>query len=92
MEQNPPDTLCLIHLAAPVMYYKYICPFVSRSAIQEYYSTPRRSFRVNGEVAGYIKSVQNLRMFVMRNAGHMVPRSQPEYGYEMFSQFLDGTL
>ena len=46
----------------------------------------------NGEVAGYLKSVQNLRLFTMRNAGHMVPYSQPEFSLDMFQRFLDRTL
>ncbi len=33
---------------------------------------------VNGNTAGYVTASDNLRLFVMRNAGHMVPRSQPE--------------
>ena len=42
----------------------------------------------DGKVAGYLKSVQNLRMFVMRNAGHMVPLYQPQRAFVMFSNFL----
>lgn len=63
------------------------------SAIDEYYQTDRDVFYGrDGEVAGYLKSVQNLRMFVMRNAGHMVPRSQPVYGQDMFEQFIAGQM
>ncbi len=43
-------------------------------------------------MAGYLKSVRNLRLFTMRNAGHMVPYSQPIYSYDMFNSFLEGTL
>ena len=61
--------------------------------IDEYYNTDRTVVRGgDGNTAGYLKSVGNLRMYVMRNAGHMVPRSQPEYAYEMFNNFIDGTL
>ncbi len=62
--------------------------------IEDYYETADREV-MDGEgrdVAGYLKSVGNLRMYVMRNAGHMVPRSQPEYAFDMFSDFLDGRL
>ena len=44
----------------------------------------------NGETVGYLKSVDNL--FTMRNAGHMVLRSQPAYGQDMFENFIAGTL
>ena len=62
------------------------------SGIDEYYRTERSVYRVGRETAGYLKSVQNLRMFVMRNAGHMVPRSQPEYAQAMFEDFISGNL
>ena len=63
------------------------------SAIDEYYDTNRKVYRGrDGKVAGYVKRVQNLRMFVMRNAGHMVPLSQPMYAQDMFEDFLAGDL
>ena len=46
----------------------------------------------NPTVAGYLTSVQNLRLLSVRNAGHMVPRSKPLVGLEIFKQFLAGTL
>ena len=49
-------------------------------------------WRSSGEVAGYLKSVDNLRLFTMRNSGHMVPRSQPAFGQDMFENFIAGTL
>ncbi len=61
--------------------------------IDAYYQTDREVVRGDDfDTAGYLKSVGNLRMYVMRNAGHMVPRSQPKYAYEMFTNFIDGTL
>ena len=44
------------------------------------------------EIAGYLTSVQNLRLLAVRNAGHMVPRSKPLVALEMFRQFLNGIL
>ena len=37
-------------------------------------------YYVGDETAGYVTTSDNLSVFVMRNAGHMVPRSQPRYG------------
>ncbi len=62
------------------------------SDIDEFRDADKDLFRVGGRTAGYVTAAGNLRLVVMRNAGHMVPRSQPEYAYEMFSQFLDGDL
>ncbi len=41
---------------------------------------------------GYLTSVGDLRLFVMRNAGHMVPRDQPQYAQIIFDEFLLGML
>ena len=58
----------------------------------EYLDADRDPWEVNGETAGYLTSAGNLRMVVMRNAGHMAPRNQPKNSLEMFTQFLDGDL
>ena len=57
-----------------------------------FFTTQQHSYSVNGRTAGYLKSVKNLRMFVMRNAGHMVPRSQPEFSLDFFDKFINGRL
>ena len=62
------------------------------SGKEEFLRTSAEIFEVNGDTAGYLTSVQNLRLLAVRNAGHMVPRSQPEVAYEMFSKFLQGNL
>ena len=62
------------------------------SGLNEYYQTETEVYRVGAAVAGYLKSVQNLRILSMKNAGHMVPRSQPEYAFAMFNEFIDGSL
>ena len=63
------------------------------SGIDEFNRSPSEPYIANdGKTAGYLKTAENLRMFVMRNAGHMVPRSQPVYGLEMFEKFINGRL
>ena len=67
----------------------------SWSGASSYYEAenqPWSSKFSNGETVGYLKSVDNLRLFTMRNAGHMVPRSQPAFGQDMFENFIAGTL
>ena len=49
-------------------------------------------FQVGGETGGYLKSVDNMKLFVMRNAGHMVPRSQPKYSLDMFTKFINNQM
>ena len=64
----------------------------SWSGADSYYKTENKPWRSYGEVAGYIKSVDNLRLFTMRNAGHIVPRNQPAFGQDMFEKFISGNL
>ena len=53
-----------------------------------FYKTEQEPYSVGGDTVGYLKTVKNLRLFVMRNAGHMVPRSQPAYSLDMFDKFI----
>ena len=65
------------------------------SGADSYYETankPWSSRFSNGETVGYLKSVDNLRLFTMRNAGHTVPRAQPANGQDMFEKFVSGNL
>ena len=62
------------------------------SAIDEFHNTESTIYNVNGETAGYLTSVQNLRLLVLRNAGHMVPRSVPEVADDFFNKFIQGNL
>ena len=62
------------------------------SAIDQFRQTETSIYQVNGETAGYLRSVQNLRLLAIRNASHMAPRKQPEVAFQMFSQFLSGSL
>ena len=63
------------------------------SGIDDFNSSPSIPYiAADGKTAGYLKTVENLRMFVMRNAGHMVPRNQPVYSLEMFEKFINRRL
>ncbi len=62
------------------------------SAIDAYQQAQKEVYRVNGLNAGYLTQVQNLYLIAMRNAGHMVPRSQPEFAFQLFSDFISGSL
>ncbi len=58
----------------------------------EYYAQNATIWEVNNQTAGYFTRAQNLRLMAVRNAGHMVARSQPVVGLELFKQFLNGDL
>ena len=46
----------------------------------------------NKEVVGYLTKADNLNLLVVRNAGHMVPLSQPPYAQQMLEEFTAGSM
>jgi carboxypeptidase C (cathepsin A) len=46
----------------------------------------------NEEVVGYLTKADNLNLLVVRNAGHMVPLSQPPYAQQMLEEFTAGSM
>ncbi|XP_063368691.1 venom serine carboxypeptidase-like [Cydia amplana] len=54
----------------------------------EVYKTAERNFwKVDGELAGYVKRAGNLVEVLVRNAGHMVPTDQPKWAWDMITRF-----
>lgn len=53
----------------------------------EYKQANREVYRVDGEIAGYKKKAGRLQEVLVRNAGHMVPRDQPKWAFDMISSF-----
>jgi len=51
-------------------------------------NTPWASWEVNGQVGGYVTQYQGLTFTTVRNAGHMVPQTQPGRALAMFKKFL----
>ncbi|KAK0162941.1 hypothetical protein PV327_006667 [Microctonus hyperodae] len=56
----------------------------------EYKNATRKIWRVNGEIAGYAKTVRNLTEVIVRNAGHMVPADQPQWALDLITRFTHG--
>lgn len=47
----------------------------------------RYIWKVDNEVAGYVREVPNFAQVLIRNAGHMVPADQPKWAFSMMSRF-----
>jgi vitellogenic carboxypeptidase-like protein len=58
------------------------------SAAEEYKTAERGIWYVNDRVAGYAKTAGNLTEVMVRDAGHMVPSDQPEFAYDLISNFI----
>merc|ERR1712203_738742 len=62
-----------------------------------YAMTPRTIWKVQGEVAGYVRKAKNLTQVMVRNAGHILPHSTKmgvRYDPTVYSgqRFLNSTL
>ncbi|CAL4099750.1 unnamed protein product, partial [Meganyctiphanes norvegica] len=56
---------------------------------KEYQESPRYIWKVEGQVAGYVREVPNFVQVLVRNAGHMVPYDQPKWAYDMITRFTE---
>lgn len=43
-----------------------------------------------GQVGGYVEEYDGLTFSTVRNAGHMVPYTQPERAFHLFSHWIHG--
>nr|AEE62766.1 unknown [Dendroctonus ponderosae] len=57
------------------------------SGADEYKGDTRRIWYVDDEPAGYVRTGGNLVELLVRNSGHMVPRDQPKWAYDMLYRF-----
>lgn len=57
---------------------------------EEYRQAPRKIWKVDGEIAGYVKQAGNLVEVLVRNAGHMVPKDQPKWALDMLMRLTHG--
>lgn len=56
----------------------------------DYDQAVRSTWRVNEEIAGYVKQAKNLIHMVIRNAGHVSSYDQPVWTMDMVNRFTRG--
>lgn len=54
---------------------------------EEYKTAKRYIWKVDGDVAGYVKQAGKLVEILVRNAGHMVPGDQPKWALDLITRF-----
>lgn len=54
---------------------------------EDYKTAKRYVWKVDGEVAGYVKEAGKLVEILVRNAGHMVPGDQPKWALDLITHF-----
>ena len=55
---------------------------------EQYRDAERIIWREQGEIAGYVRQVDNLQQVLVRNAGHDVPADQPGPVYALITKFF----
>ncbi|XP_030744986.1 venom serine carboxypeptidase-like [Sitophilus oryzae] len=58
------------------------------SSAEEYKVAERGIWKVDGKVAGYVKTAGNLTEALVRDASHMVPIEQPAAAYDLLYKFV----
>ncbi|KPI98941.1 Venom serine carboxypeptidase [Papilio xuthus] len=53
---------------------------------EDYKTAKRYQWKVDGELAGYVKQAGKLVEILVRNAGHMVPGDQPKWALDMITR------
>lgn len=89
----------------PIMLYSgqvdvQVAHFLTSRLIEElewsgaygFSSAPRRKWYVDGRLAGYYTQFDNLKYAIIRNAGHMVPTSQPKATLDILGRFINNDL
>lgn len=59
---------------------------------KSYFQSKKLIWKVDDQVAGYLKKYNQFYFLVVRNAGHILPYDQPKIGLEMISQFINDQL
>ncbi|GBP23882.1 Venom serine carboxypeptidase [Eumeta japonica] len=54
---------------------------------EKYKTAKRYIWKVDGEIAGYVKQADKLIEIMVRNAGHMVPADQPKWALDLITRF-----
>uniref|UniRef100_A0A1B0D2X8 Carboxypeptidase n=1 Tax=Phlebotomus papatasi TaxID=29031 RepID=A0A1B0D2X8_PHLPP len=57
---------------------------------EKYLKAERHIWRVDGDIAGYVKEAGNLIEILVRDAGHMVPRDQPKWALDLLLHLTHG--
>jgi len=62
------------------------------SGSEAYSKAKRETYYFKNDVVGYLTKAENLNLLLVRNAGHMVPISQPSYAQQMIEDFTSGNM
>ncbi len=82
-------------LLVPYVHVTNFLRLLDWHGAEAYYNpekTPRYNWYVDGDLAGYRKSAFNLTEVLVRNASQMVDASQPKWGLNLISSFINNNF
>lgn len=59
------------------------------SGAELYRAAPRKSWMVEGELAGFAKSARGFTEVLVRNAGHSIPMDQSKWTFDLIKRFVN---
>ncbi|KAL4705839.1 hypothetical protein ACJJTC_019274 [Scirpophaga incertulas] len=67
-------------------FMKSVAPWMG---YEDYLSAKRYIWKVDREVAGYVKLASKLVEIMVRNAGHLVPGDYPKWAQDLITRFTN---
>ncbi|GFT56669.1 carboxypeptidase [Nephila pilipes] len=68
----------------------YFLHSINWNRSEEFRNADKKIWRLNNEIAGYVHNVGDFYLAVVRLAGHLVPRDQPEVTLDLITRFING--
>ncbi|XP_065216318.1 venom serine carboxypeptidase-like [Planococcus citri] len=76
-------------MLVPYIHTANFLDYLGWKGVTGFYSSRHNAWMMNGTLVGYWKTYRSLTHVLIRNAGHMVGASQPEYLFEMVKRFVN---
>ena len=90
-----------IHTPSPISRQDYICNWLGNQAWAQamnwthqadFVKAPANNWTVAGTAAGTLQTSNGFSFLRVFDAGHMVPRDQPEHALAMLNAFISGKI
>jgi vitellogenic carboxypeptidase-like protein len=73
----------------PHMHVSKAVDALQWSKADEYKKAPRKIWKVDDDVAGYIRTTGNFTYITLRKTGRYAVMDQPKWGFEMIQNFIE---
>ncbi|GFT56660.1 probable serine carboxypeptidase CPVL [Nephila pilipes] len=78
-----------LDLNQPYPNMVYFLRSIEWNQSEEFRNADKKIWRLNNEIAGYVHNVGDFYLALVRSAGHIVPRDQPEFAFDLITRFIN---